>query len=72
MKEEKEKQEEKILTKLQEDFKQEIEKYENKRKVDQIGKKKQKEKSKKEKNGEYETNDKEEDIKFQSEIYQRL
>lgn len=70
MKEEKEKQEEKILTKLQEDFKQEIEKYENKRKVDQIGKKK--EKSKKEKNGEYEKNDKEEDIKFQSEIYQRL
>lgn len=47
MKEEKEKQEEKILTKLQEDFKQEIEKYENKRKVDQIGKKKKKAKKRK-------------------------
>lgn len=47
MKEEKEKQEEKILTKLQEDFKQEIEKYENKRKVDQIGKKRKKQKREK-------------------------
>lgn len=44
-----EKQEEKILTKLQEDFKQEIEKYENKRKVDQIGKNNKKTKAKKRK-----------------------